>query len=227
MACWSGGWGEPSAASCSLARALRDGRRATLSRRSASSAPYPLTSCFSETVAGLPLGAGDADLIAVGNAVGRRDDDAVVRRDARRQFDIAAEIAGDGHGLEQHLVVGADGRHPQAALVEDQGAGRNMQRHGVALQAHADIGIAARHQLAAGIVERKLHPRRAGTDIDRLRRGLDRRVESPVRIFRHRDHGLGADPDRGHVALGHVDIDPQLADVGDHEHRRARSRRRH
>ena len=96
-----------------------------------------------------------------------------------------------------------------------------MQRHGVTLQAHAHIGIAARHQLAAGIVERKLHPRRAGADIDRLRGGLDRRRERPVRIFRHRDHRLGADLDRGHIALRDVDVDAQLADVGYHEHRRA------
>ncbi len=147
-------------------------------RRSRS--PYPLTSCFSETFSVLPgLAAGDADLIAVGDAIGRRDDDAIISGYARGQFDIAAEIAGDGHGLEQHLVVGTDGRDAQAALVEDQGAGRNMQRHGVALQAHAHIGVAARHQLAAGIVERQLHPRRAGGDIDRLRGRLDRRGEGP------------------------------------------------
>ena len=86
-----------------------------------------------------------------------------------------AEIARDRHGLEQDLVVGTDGRNAQAALVEDQRARRNMQRHGVALQAEADIGIAARHQFAVGVVERELHPRRARTDVDRLRGGLDRR----------------------------------------------------
>src|SRR5258706_122965 len=39
---------------------------------------------------GLALGAGNADLISVGEAVGRGDDDTVVRRDARCQLDIAA-----------------------------------------------------------------------------------------------------------------------------------------
>ena len=48
-------------------------------------------------------------------------------------------------------------------------------------------------------------------------------VKGAVRIFRHRDHGLGADLDRGHVVLRHVDIDAQLGDVGHHEHRRARA----
>ena len=46
------------------------------------------------------IDANSADTIAVGDTVRRRDDDAIVRRDTRRQFDIAAEIAGDGHGLE-------------------------------------------------------------------------------------------------------------------------------
>jgi hypothetical protein len=50
-----------------------------------------------------------------------------------------AEIAGDGHGLEQHLVVGADGGDAQAVLVEDQRAGRDMQRHRVALQLDATL----------------------------------------------------------------------------------------
>jgi hypothetical protein len=44
--------------------------------------------------------ANSADAIAVGDPVRRRDDDAIVRKNARRQFDIAAEIAGDGHCLE-------------------------------------------------------------------------------------------------------------------------------
>src|SRR5271170_3764481 len=75
---------------------------------------------------GLALGGGDADLIAVGDAVGGCYDDAIFRRDARGQFDIAAEVAGDGHGLEQHLVVRTHGRDPQAALVEDERAGGDM-----------------------------------------------------------------------------------------------------
>src|ERR1700761_5010707 len=50
------------------------------------------------------LRSGDPNLVAVGEAVRRRDDDAVVRREARAQFDVPAEVAGDGHGLEQHLV---------------------------------------------------------------------------------------------------------------------------
>ena len=85
------------------------------------------------------------------------------------------------------------------------------------------IGVAARHQLAGGIIQRQLHPRGARGDIDRLRRGLHRRRKVAVRIFRHRDRGLGADLDRRHVVLGNVDIDAQLGDVGDHEHRRARA----
>src|SRR6266481_8432258 len=60
--------------------------------------------------------ANSADAIAVGDRVWRRDDDAFVRRNARRQFDIAAEIARDRHRLEPHLVVGADRRNAQAAL---------------------------------------------------------------------------------------------------------------
>ena len=98
--------------------------------------PYPFTSCFSDAVAGLPLAPApdDPDLVAIGEAVRRRDDDAVVGRKARGDFDLPAEVAGDGHGLEPHLVVGADGCDPQAILVEDERAGGNVQRHGVALE---------------------------------------------------------------------------------------------
>src|SRR6266702_7091875 len=89
--------------------------------------PLPLHVLLLRSRRGLgALGAGDADLIAVGDAVGRRDDDAVVRRDTGRQFDILAEVAGDGDGLEQHLVVSADGRDPQTALVENESAGGDV-----------------------------------------------------------------------------------------------------
>src|SRR5882762_4186566 len=90
----------------------------------------------------VPLDANSADAIAVGDPVRRRGDDTIVKRNARRQFDIAPQIASDGYGLEQHLVVRTDGRNAQAVLVEDQGTGGNVQRHGVALWAHAHIGIA-------------------------------------------------------------------------------------
>jgi hypothetical protein len=94
-----------------------------------------------------------------------------------------------------------------------------MQRHALALQAQPHIGVTARHQFAAGIIEPKLHPRGAGSDVDGLGGGFHRRRKRPARIFRHIDHGLGADPDRRHVSLRNVDIDAQLADIGDHEHR--------
>ena len=98
-----------------------------------------------------------------------------------------------------------------------------MQRHGVALQVQADIGVTARHQFARRIVQRKLHPRGAGGTIDRLRGCLDSGRKRPVRIFRHGERGLGTELDRRHVVLRHVDIDAQLGDVGDHEHRRSRA----
>ena len=44
-----------------------------------------------------PCGAGDADLVAVGDAVGRGDDDAIVRRKAGGELDGAAEVARDRH----------------------------------------------------------------------------------------------------------------------------------
>ena len=95
-----------------------------------------------------------------------------------------------------------------------------MQRDHVALQVEAHAGITARHQFAACIVQRQLHARRPRGHVDRLRGRLDGGRKAAARIFRHRQRSLGADPDRGHVVLGHVDIDPQLGDVGDHEHRR-------
>src|SRR5580692_12475814 len=59
------------------------------------------------------LCADDADLVAVGDAVGRRVDDAIVHRDARRQFDIAPEVARDLDGLEQYAIIRPDDRNPQ------------------------------------------------------------------------------------------------------------------
>src|SRR3954451_3386992 len=86
--------------------------------------------------------AGDADLVAVGEAVGRGYDDAVVGRDAGGELDVAPEVAGNGHRLELDLVVRIDGGDPKPALVEDQRAGGNMQRHLIALQAELHIGVA-------------------------------------------------------------------------------------
>src|SRR6202790_1834833 len=59
------------------------------------------------------LGAGHANLIAIGDAIGWRDDDAIIGGDARRQFNILAEVAGDSHSLELNLIVGADGGDAQ------------------------------------------------------------------------------------------------------------------
>src|SRR5258705_4682273 len=51
------------------------------------------------------INANSADAIAVGDPVRRRGDDAIIKRNARRQLNVAAEITGDRHRLEQHLVV--------------------------------------------------------------------------------------------------------------------------
>src|SRR5258708_7009094 len=67
--------------------------------------------------------ADSADAIAVGNAVRRHSDDTIIKRNARLQFDIAPQIASDGYGLEQYVVVQADGSDAQAVPVEDQRAG--------------------------------------------------------------------------------------------------------
>src|ERR1700692_3613234 len=50
-----------------------------------------------------------------------RDDDTIIKRNARRQLDVAAEITGDRHRLEQHLVAGADGGKPPTVLVAGVG----------------------------------------------------------------------------------------------------------
>src|SRR5258705_11628930 len=115
----------------------------------------------------LVAGADDTNLIAVGDTVRRCRDDAIFGHEAGGQLDLPAEVAGDRHRLEQYLVVGSDGRDPKAALVENERAGRNMQRHDVTLQRQADAGIAARHQFAARVVERELHARGARGYVNR------------------------------------------------------------
>src|SRR6185295_15828742 len=69
-------------------------------------------------LAALGARADDADLIAIGKAVRRGNDDAVIGRKARGEFDLLAEVAGNGDFLEQHLVVAADGCDRQAAAIE-------------------------------------------------------------------------------------------------------------
>src|SRR3954452_950357 len=96
----------------------------------------------------LGAGSGHADLVAVGKAVRWCRDDAVIRRNSRGELDLLAKIARDGHRLEQDLVVRTDGCDAQAAAVEDQRAGGNAERRGVALQAELHASIAAGHQLA-------------------------------------------------------------------------------
>ncbi|MFK4559963.1 hypothetical protein ABIF95_002493 [Bradyrhizobium ottawaense] len=185
--------------------------------------PYPFGACFSDAVAGLALAPTTRTASPSERPSGRRGDDAVVRCYARGELDLAAEVAGDGHGLEQNLVVRTDGGDAQPVAVEDQRAGGDAERRGIALEVELHAGIAAGHQLSVRIVEPELHARGAGGDVDGLRGRLHRRLESPVRILGQRDRRLGAYLDRRHVVLGHVDIDAQLGDVGDHEHRRARA----
>jgi hypothetical protein len=48
--------------------------------------------------------------------------------ESRADLDLGAQIGGDGDGLENGVIVLADHRHLQAALAEDQRAGRNQQR---------------------------------------------------------------------------------------------------
>src|SRR5690349_13776793 len=101
MACWNGGWDSyPAGADSSL---LPQGEKARalpldvlLLRRGRGFAPR--------------AGADNPNLIAVSETIRRRGDDAVVGGEAGGEFDFAAEVAGDGHRLEQHLVVRADGR---------------------------------------------------------------------------------------------------------------------
>ena len=143
---------------------------------------------------------------------GGRDDDAVVGREAGGDLDLLAEVAGDRHRLEQDLVVGADGRDPQAVLVEDQRAGGDVQRRprraAVSCRTLAKPpGISSPPALSSASCIRVV-PEATSTACDEAST-----VAAKVRfgIFRHRDHGLGADLDRRHVVLRHVDVDAQLA----------------
>ena len=86
--------------------------------------------------------------------------------------------------------------------------------------ARLHVGERAGHQRAVGVVDDKLHPRRAGRDVDRLRRSFDRRREGLAGIFRHRDLRLGADLDARHVVLRHVDVGAQPRRVRHDEQRR-------
>src|ERR1700730_3570861 len=126
------------------ARASRASVQAVFRAQNETSLPHFVTCLGGSAVL---VDANSADAIAVGNAVRRRSDDTIIKRNARLQFDIAPQIASDGYGLEQYGVVQADGSDAQAVLVEDQRAGRDMERRDVALKAQAHIGIAARHQL--------------------------------------------------------------------------------
>ena len=84
-----------------------------------------------------------------------------------------------------------------------------------------DAGVVARHHLTGAIVDDELHQGRAGARVDRLGRSLDRPAIGLVGMFGHADRRLGAWRHARHIVLRHVDIDAQLAGIGDHEQLRA------
>jgi len=86
-------------------RGPRSPRPVGLAITPGASVPLPFTSCFSDAVAGFAgfWTGGNPHLIAIGEAVRGAGDDAVIAVDAGGEFDLAAEVAGDGDGLEQDL----------------------------------------------------------------------------------------------------------------------------
>src|ERR1700690_44594 len=55
---------------------------------------------------------------AIADSIGRVFDYAVARREARSELDDCTQVPSDGHGLEQHAVVGAHGGDGKALGVE-------------------------------------------------------------------------------------------------------------
>src|SRR5258705_2898700 len=103
-----------------FARASRASVQAVFRAQNETSIPH---NCACLGGSAVLVDADSADAIAVGNAVRRRSDDSIIKRNARLQFDIAPQIASDGYGLEQYVVVQTDGSGAQAVSVEDQCAG--------------------------------------------------------------------------------------------------------
>src|SRR5260221_8632631 len=79
-----------------LARASRASVQAVFRTQNAISLPH-FVACLGGT--SVLVDANSADAIPVGNAVRRRSDDTIIKRNARLQFDIVPHIASDGYGL--------------------------------------------------------------------------------------------------------------------------------
>src|SRR5271168_2632756 len=83
-----------------------------------SAAPYPSMKLhffiFALLTASIPARrrrTGEAHRGAGADSIGRIFDHAVVRREARRDFDDRTQVACDGHRLEKDAVAGVDGRN--------------------------------------------------------------------------------------------------------------------
>src|ERR1700736_4734813 len=72
-------------------------------------------------------GAGDDDLLAVFERIGRIDYDGVLRRDALQDFDAVAEITADGELLQYEPAIGADDRDESAFRPEKQRIDRHRK----------------------------------------------------------------------------------------------------
>jgi hypothetical protein len=89
-------------------------------------APYPFTSCLSDTIAGLPFALPSTTRTASpsaspsGGAVMMRSSGAIPDAGSMSRPRSRAMV------IEQHLVVGADGGDAQPVLVENERAGGNV-----------------------------------------------------------------------------------------------------
>ena len=141
--------------------------------------------------------------------------------EAGSDFDLVAEIAGDRHRLDRDAIV-----VPTVAtcsplrskisalagtLIATSGCGRSKLTLVKAPVISSPLALSTTSCI-------RVVPDATSTDCAEPSTVA---AKCPAGIFGNRDLRLGADPDARHVVLRNVDVDAQLADVRDDEHRRA------
>ncbi len=117
------------------------------------------------------------------------------------------------------MAARIDRRHLRAGVAEDQRARRDLDRGRRRGYAEANLDIAARLERAVGVGRQQLDEQRPGAGGDRSRRRDDRRREGPAGVIGQGERCREARLEDCGIVLRHVDVDANLADVGDGEQR--------
>jgi hypothetical protein len=106
---------------------------------------------------------------------------------ALQNLDLGAVIGPERHFLEHDFIVGGDGRHSQAILAKQQGAGRDLQDVGISCELEIDIGVSAGLKEPVRVLRKKLDEQGPRTHVDGARGRRDSCLERPTRTSENKN----------------------------------------